>query len=64
MNGQPCVRDMRITVRRVLELVASCPDRAQILRDYPELEEEDIVEALAYAAATLDDSIIDLRPTG
>src|SRR5690349_8642158 len=42
MNGQPCVRDLRITVRRVLEILATYPDRATIRQEYPELEDEDI----------------------
>ena len=59
MNGQPCIRDLRLTVRRVLEALALHPDRAELHREYPELEEEDIQQALAYAAASLDDRIID-----
>ena len=54
MNGQPCVRGLRITVRRVLEALSVCPDRQELLKDYPDLEEEDIKQALAYAAACLD----------
>jgi len=64
MNGQPCVRDLRMTVRRVVEIVAACPDRDKIRSDYPELEEEDIAQALTYAAASMDDAIIDIRRTG
>ena len=60
MNGQPCVRDLRLTVRRVLEALAAYPDRAELKREYPELEDEDIRQALAYAAANLDDKVIDL----
>lgn len=60
MNGQPCIRGMRITVRRVLEALAVYPDRDELMREYPELEEEDIRQALAYAAANLDDRITDL----
>ena len=46
---------MRITVRRVLELLASYPDRAALIADYPFLESEDLNQALRYAAATVDD---------
>ncbi|MHB8836097.1 MAG: DUF433 domain-containing protein [Candidatus Methylomirabilia bacterium] len=60
MNGQPCVRNLRLTVRRVIESVAMYPDRAELHREYPELEEEDIRQALAYAAASLDDRVIEL----
>ena len=55
MNGQPCIRGMRITVRRVVEAVAAYPDRAELFRDYPELEEEDVRQALEFAAANLAD---------
>lgn len=54
-GGKPCIRGMRITVRRVLELLATYPDRAAILTEYPFLEPEDLQQALRYAAATVDD---------
>jgi uncharacterized protein (DUF433 family) len=60
MNGQPCIRNLRLTVRRVVEAVAAYSDREDLNREYPELEEEDIREALAYAAANLEDKIVDL----
>lgn len=55
MNGQPCVRGMRLTVRRVVEAVALYPNQADLFRNYPELEPEDIRQALAFAAANLED---------
>ncbi len=60
MNGQPCIRGLRLTVRRVLEALALYPDREELQREYPELNDEDIRQALAYAAANLDDSVMDL----
>jgi uncharacterized protein (DUF433 family) len=63
LNGQPCIRGMRLTVRRVLEALATYPDRAKLRAEYPELEDEDIRQALEYAAANLDDRVVDLRPT-
>jgi len=54
-GGKPCVRGMRITVRRVLELLATYPDRATLLAEYPFLEPEDLQQALRYAEATVDD---------
>lgn len=60
MNGQPCIRDLRLTVRRVLEALATYPDREQLKQEYPELDDEDIRQALAYAAASLDDKVLDL----
>lgn len=56
MNGQPCIRGMRLTVRRVVEAVALYQNRDDLLRNYPELEPEDIRQALAFAAANLEDS--------
>jgi uncharacterized protein (DUF433 family) len=60
MNGQPCVRDLRLTVRRVLEALATYPDREELLREYPELEPEDIRQVLGYAATALDDKVIEI----
>lgn len=59
MNGQPCIRDLRLTVRRVIELLALYPDREELYKEYPELEDEDIRQALLYAAMSLDDYILD-----
>jgi uncharacterized protein (DUF433 family) len=44
-----------ITVRRVLELLATYPDHAALLAEYPFLEPEDLQQALHYAAAAVDD---------
>jgi uncharacterized protein (DUF433 family) len=60
LNGQPCIRDLRITVRRVLEALATYSDRAELRREYPELEDGDIEQALAYTAASLEDRIVEL----
>ena len=61
MNGQPCIRGMRLTVRRVLEALALYPDREKFRAEYPELEDEDVRQALAYAAANLDDKVLELH---
>lgn len=61
MNGKPCIRGMRLTVRRVLEALATYTDRNELYKEYPELEEEDIRQALAYAAVNLDDQVVELR---
>ena len=63
MNGQPCVRGMRLTVRRVLEALATYADKAELFSEFPELEEEDIRQALEYAAAHSDDRIVELDAT-
>jgi len=60
MNGQPCIRNLRLTVRRVVEAAALYTNRKDLKREYPELEEADIREALAYAAANLDDKVLEL----
>jgi len=60
MNGQPCISNMRLTVRRVVELAALYPNRDDLRQEYPELEDEDIRQALVYAASYLDDRIVDL----
>jgi uncharacterized protein (DUF433 family) len=61
MGGQPCVRNMRLTVRRVLEAIATYPDRAELFREYPELEEEDVKQVLQFAAANLCDETADFQ---
>jgi uncharacterized protein (DUF433 family) len=64
MNGEPCIRGLRLTVRRVLEALATYPDREELKREYPELEDEDIRQALAFAAGMLDDRILPLPVYG
>ncbi|MFO7899923.1 MAG: DUF433 domain-containing protein [Planctomycetota bacterium] len=51
LNGQPSIRDLRLTVRRVVEAVPAYPDREELKREYPELEDEDMRQALEYSAA-------------
>jgi uncharacterized protein (DUF433 family) len=63
MNGQACIRNMRLTVRRVVELTAFYPDRSELRREYPELDDEDIRQALLYAASFLDDRVVELSVT-
>jgi len=61
MNGRPCIRGMRLTVRRVLEAVALYPDWRELQSEYPELDKEDIRQALQFAAGNLDDQTIPLE---
>jgi uncharacterized protein (DUF433 family) len=49
-SGQPCIRDLRITVWDILKWLGSGATHAQILGDYPELTEEDILAALQWAS--------------
>ncbi len=61
MNGQPTIRDLRLTVKRVLEILALYPNRDELRIEYPELEDEDINQALVYAAASLDDKVVEFN---
>ncbi len=63
LNGQPCIRGLRLSVRRVLEALATYTDRDELRSEYPELEDEDIRQALEYAAANPRYRVVDLRPT-
>jgi uncharacterized protein (DUF433 family) len=62
LGGQPIVRGMRLTVRRVVEAVALFPNREELFSEYPELEPEDVRQALEFAAYNLDDRVIPLEP--
>ena len=59
MNGQPTIRNLRLTVRRVIELLALFADRGELRREYPELEEEDIRQALLFAATSIEDRMVE-----
>jgi len=61
MNGQPCIRGMRLTVKRIIEALALYPDWNELLAEYPGLEPEDIQQALEFAALSLDDEVIRLK---
>jgi uncharacterized protein (DUF433 family) len=50
MGGKPCIRGMRITVGTIVGLVASGKTNEEILQLYPYIEQEDIHQALSYAA--------------
>jgi uncharacterized protein (DUF433 family) len=60
LNGQPCLRGMRLSVRRVIEIAALYPDAADRHKEFPELEDKDVRQALHYAAIHLPDQIISL----
>ena len=57
LNGQPTIRGMRVSVRRVIEALAVYPNWDDLRREYPELEPEDIRQALELAARNLDESV-------
>jgi uncharacterized protein (DUF433 family) len=50
MGGRACIRGMRITVSLVVSLIANGMSIEEILKDYPDLEAEDISTSLQYAA--------------
>ena len=50
MQGQACIRGMRIPVSLVINLLAHGKSRAEILSEYPDLEPADISQSLEYAA--------------
>ena len=53
MGGVPCIRGLRIPVATVVGMIAEGMNEQEILRDYPDLEPEDLREALRYAAEAL-----------
>jgi uncharacterized protein (DUF433 family) len=53
-GGRPCVRDLRIRVADILEMKALGVSDADILADFPDLEAEDLVACLHYAAQQAD----------
>lgn len=61
MGGQACIRGMRIPVATVVKLVAAGMTMEEILENYPDLEEEDIREALRYVAHLAEDRLIEVR---
>lgn len=50
MGGRACIRGMRITVALIVNMVANGMTTAEILKEYPDLDPEDIRQALQYAA--------------
>lgn len=64
MHGQPCIRGMRLTVSRVLVALATSESREDLIRQYPELEDEDLRQSLLFAAANLGDVALPRTPIG
>ncbi len=57
-GGRPCIRNMRIRVKDILDLLASGASTSEILEDYPYLEPEDISASLTYAAHLIDHPVL------
>jgi len=56
--GKPCIRGLRIPVASILSYLSSGMSVEEILREWPELEREDISEALGYAALAMEERIV------
>ncbi len=63
MGGMPCLRGFRIPVATVVAMVADGMSDEEILTDYPDLEAEDIREALRYAAEAVREQTLPLADT-
>jgi len=61
LAGRATVRGLRISVAHIVNLVANGMTPAQIVADLPDLEEEDIRQALAYASVLAEDQLHPLR---
>jgi uncharacterized protein (DUF433 family) len=61
LAGRATIRGLRISVAHVVNLVANGMTPAQIVEELPDLEEEDVREALVYAAALAQDELHPLR---
>ncbi len=62
-SGQPCIRGLRITVKDVLEYLASGMTQDEILEDFESLEPEDFTAVYAYAAQHLATASMKISPT-
>ena len=63
MGGRACIRGMRITVSLILNLISNGMTAQEIVKEYPYLEEEDIRQALQYAAWLADETVQVLEMT-
>jgi uncharacterized protein (DUF433 family) len=64
MGGVPCIRNLRIPVATVLDMVAEGMEAPEILKAYPDLEAEDIREALHFAAEAVRERELPLHSNG
>jgi uncharacterized protein (DUF433 family) len=63
MGGKPCIRGQRVTVGMIVGQIGAGRTIEELLKDYPYLEREDILEALKYAAWRLEEREVDLSPS-
>ena len=57
-GGRPCIRGMRIRVTDILQLLSAGASFEEILADYPDLERDDILAAIEYAAVQTDHPVL------
>jgi uncharacterized protein (DUF433 family) len=57
-GGRPCIRGLRIRVKDVLDMLAEGATEMEILKDFPDLETDDIRACLTYAAAQIDHPVL------
>lgn len=57
MGGRACIRGMRITVSLIVNLVANGMTTDDIIREYPDLQPDDVRQALAYASALANEEV-------
>jgi uncharacterized protein (DUF433 family) len=57
MGGRACIRGMRITVALVVNLVANGMTTNEIIREYPDLQPDDVRQALTYASALANEEV-------
>jgi len=58
MGGQACIRDIRVPVSLIVNMLANGASFSDVLEDYEYLEEEDIKQALKYASWTASDQVL------
>jgi len=63
MGGEPCIRNLRIPVATIITMIAQGMTLEEILEYYPDLEKEDLTEALNFAAETVREREIPLTKT-
>ena len=64
MGGVPCIRGLRIPVATIVGMIADGMTQGQILEAYPDLEPEDLQQALRFASYLTKEREVDLSPSG
>ena len=63
MGGKPCIRGQRVTVGMIVGLIAAGKTAAEVVSAYPYLDQEDVRQALAYAAWRAQEHDVDIAPS-